>query len=407
MVALGPGFSPKHSEYAHELSSTVSAMSFPFSRRTGMERTTNVLAAAKARVLDTGTPLLDLTASNPTTAGFAYPLGEIQSAMATAPVGYTPQPFGLSSAREAVATRLGATADSVVLAASTSELYGWLFKLLCDPGDAILAPVPSYPLFEQLATFEGIELQPYPLVYEGRWRVDLPALRAAVTPRTRGILVVNPNNPTGHGLDRETAETLTALKLPVISDEVFADYPLEPATDTLSARALTDVLTFTLGGLSKRCGMPQMKVGWAVVSGPEDVSREALARLELVADTWLSLSTPVQHALPTLLDIGDAVRQDIMVRLHANLACLRRATKGTAIDALRVEGGWYAVLAVPRICSDETWVLRLLEADGVWVQPGWFYDFPETGHLVVSLLTAPDVFAAGVARLVARISPSP
>ncbi len=386
----------------------VAAMTDLFSRRTAMSRVSNGLAEAKARRLASGAGLLDLTVSNPTTAGLSYPEETIRAALSTAGQRvYEPAPFGLPSARRAVAAQLDVDPERVVLAASTSELYGWLFKLLCDPGDEILAPVPSYPLFHQLAAFEGVTLRPYPLVYEGRWRVDLPALRAAVTPRTRGILVVNPNNPTGHGLDVETADALATLGLPIISDEVFADYPLEPADDVVSAASITEVPVFVLGGLSKRCGLPQMKVGWAVVGGPRAAAMEALARLELVADTWLSLGTPVQHALPTLLAAGDDVRQAIIARLRTNLDCLKRCTRGTAIDALRVEGGWYAVLAVPRLCSDEAWVLRLLHEDGVWVQPGWFYDFQKPGHLVVSLLTPEAIFAEGVSRLAARISPSP
>jgi len=378
-----------------------------FSRRTAMARVSNALTEARIRRRASGREFLDLTVSNPTTAGLGYPEAAIGAAMSDPKtLTYDPTPFGLRSARQAVAAQIGADPSRVLLAASTSELYGWLFKLLCDPGDEILAPVPSYPLFEQLAAFEGVELRPYPLVYEGRWRVDLPALKAAVTPRTRGVLVVNPNNPTGHGLDNETVDALVSLGLPIISDEVFAAYPLEPAQDTVSATTITQVPVFVLGGLSKYCGMPQMKVGWAVVGGPDQAVVEALGRLELLADTWLSIGTPVQHALPALFAVGQAVRCAISDRLKSNLRCLRGHTEGTAIDTLRVEGGWYAVLAVPRVCADEEWVLRLLEEDGVWVQPGWFYDFPDDGHLVVSLLTPEACFAEGVARLVARISSS-
>ena len=384
------------------------AMSDVFSRRTAFSRTLNELVEAKAALEAAGEPLLDLTLSNPTVAGFLYPTADISAALAAgAQREYTPAPFGLPSARRAVAARLDVAPERVVLAASTSELYGWLFKLLCDPGDEVLAPAPSYPLFEQLAAFEGVRLRHYPLAYDGRWHIDLPALRAAITPRTRALLVVNPNNPTGHRLDGETAAALAALGLPIISDEVFADYPLEAATDTVSALTITAVPVFVLGGLSKRCGLPQMKVSWAVLGGPAHAVAEARARLELVADTWLSVGTPVQHALPALLQVGDEVQSAIAARLKMNLEALRRETAGTALDALRVEGGWYAVLAVPRMCADEEWVLRLLHEDGVWVQPGWFYDFPDRGYLVVSLLTPTEVFIEGVRRLVARLNWSP
>lgn len=374
------------------------------SRRSAFDPTPNRLARARAEQNAAGRAIIDLTVSNPTRAGLPYAAEQICAALAdSAALRYAPAPFGLPRARAAVAEVLGIEPRRVVLTASTSEAYGWLFKLLADPGEAILAPQPSYPLFEQLAALEGVELIPYPLAYDGAWHVDLPRLRAAVTPRARAILAVSPNNPTGQRLTRTERAAMAATGLPLIVDEVFAEYPLGPAPDAV--RALDDPpgLTFALGGLSKRCGLPQMKAGWIGLGGPAAGVDAALSRLELIADTWLSIGAPVQHALPDLLAAGALTRAAINSRLRRNLARLKVGAAGTAVSVLPADGGWYAVLTVPRVMSDEDWALTLLRADGVWVQPGFFYDFATEGHLVMSLLTPPGDFDEGIDRLFARV----
>lgn len=381
-----------------------------FSARSGFDRRINPLTRARADRIAAGAPVLDLTISNPTRAGLPYADEAVCAALADRrSMTYTPQPFGLPTARAAAAQVMGCPPERCVLTASTSEAYGWLFKLLCDPGDEVLAPRPSYPLFEQLATLEGVRLRPYPLRYDGAWHIDLPALEAAVGPRTRAVLVVSPNNPTGQVLRRGELDALTALGLPIIADEVFAPYRLRPVPD--AARALDGSgLVFALGGLSKQAGLPQMKAGWIALGGPDAEVDAALARLEIIADTWLSVGAPVQHALPALLAAQSATTAAITARVRVNYARLRAACRGTAVTALPADGGWYAVLRLPRVAGgrgwldDEGWAMTLLEADGLYVQPGFFYDFEQDGHLVVSLLTPPDPFEAGVRRLVARVA---
>lgn len=374
-----------------------------YSTRTAFDRRPNRLTRALAERRARGEPIIDLTVSNPTRAGLPYDGEAIRRALADPrALQYTPAPFGLPEARAAVAAEIDVDPRRVVLTASSSEAYGWLFKLLCDPGDAILAPRPSYPLFDQLATFEGVTLDDYDLAYDGAWHLDAAQLR--VGPRTRGLLVVSPNNPTGQRLKRDELEALEALGLPIIADEVFAAYPLHPAPGAVSALAATRVPTFVLGGLSKLAGLPQLKAGWITLAGPDDAVDEALARLELIADTWLSVGAPVQHALPALLAAARPTTAAIAARVRDNLAVLEAEARGSSATVLRAEGGWYAIVAVPRIVDDEQWALWLLERDGVRVQPGFFYDFARDGHLVLSLLTPPAPFADGVARLVDRVA---
>jgi alanine-synthesizing transaminase len=285
-----------------------------------------------------------------------------------------------------------------VITASTSEAYAYLFKLLCNPGDEVLVPRPSYPLFDFLASLESVQVRQYPLFYQDAWHIDLHALRQAVTPRTRAIVLVNPNNPTGSYLKRLELEVLVELGLPIISDEVFSEYSFEEESDRITTLADTDrVLTFSLSGLSKLCGLPQMKLGWMVVNGPARESAEAMARLELIADTFLSVGTPVQVALPSLLKAGASVRRQIQERTRANLALVKK-------HALHVEGGWYAILRVPRVRTEEEWVLHLLEHHDVLVQPGFFYDFESEAFLVLSLLTREDTFREGLERILGNES---
>jgi aspartate/methionine/tyrosine aminotransferase len=333
--------------------------------------------------------LLDLTETNPTRAALPYPHDELAEALARgARASYDADPRGLRSAREALANELRCDADDLLLTASTSEAYAFLFKLLTDPGDAVLTATPSYPLLEHLASMELVELRTFAMELHKRWEIhDVP-----VDARTRAIVVVNPNNPTGSYVTPAEQDALATLGIPILSDEVFLDYPLE-GTGTTFVR--DDVLTFTLGGLSKSAGLPHFKLGWIRVSGPGKA--EALDALELIADNFLSVATPVQAALPELLRIGRRIREAISQRTRANLATLRAALP-PSMQALPVEGGWSAVIRVPRVMPDEELAIALLDR-GVVVQPGYFFDFEKDGYLVVSLLTREDVFAEGIARL--------
>lgn len=368
------------------------------SQRTALAGTPNALTAALAARRAAGRPVLDLTASNPTRVGLAWPAEALAAAWATGDArAYRPQALGLPEARAAVAAADGVPADRVVITASTSEAYSLLFKVLCDPGDAVLALVPGYPLFEHLARFEGVALHPCPLAWDGAWHLDVEAVRAALTPRTRAVLVVSPNNPTGHYLRPRELARLAALGLPVIVDEVFRRYPhAGPAHTALDQ---LDLPVIVLDGLSKRVGLPQLKAGWMVVGGPPAFADPLLTRLGWVADAYLSASTPVQLALPALLADGPGLGDAIHARTRLNLAHLQAAARGHPVDVRRVEGGWYAVVGLPDVQDDEAWALALLAA-GVLVQPGFFYDFPRGTQVVVSLLTPPDVFAAGVEGLV-------
>jgi len=369
-----------------------------FSRRSSRDRSPNALFSLLASV---GKPPFDLTGSNPTTAGIAYP-GELLQALHRAQAQslvYRPEPFGLPSARAALAELTGASVDDILLTASTSEAYAFLFKLLCDPGEAVLVPAPSYPLFEHLAELEGVQAVPYRLAYDGAWHVDLDSVKRAVTPRVRAIIAVSPNNPTGQFLRESERDGLAELGLPLISDEVFAAFPLRPDAPAATPPS-RGCLTFTLDGLSKRAGSPQLKLGWTVVSGPERDRREACERLELIADTFLSVATPVQQALPDLLLACPSVTRAIAERCRHNLATLEGAVKDSPVTLLRAEAGWSSVLRLPAVNSEEELVLGLLRDAGVLVQPGWYYDFESEPYAVVSLLTEPRGFEAGTARLV-------
>lgn len=364
-----------------------------FSSRLRWDLEPNALARLLARKRAGGVRILDLTESNPTAAGIPYPAEEILSALADdRSLVYEPSPRGLPAAREAVARYytqrgLAVSPDRILLTASTSEAYAYVFKLLADPGDEILVPRPSYPLFEYLASLEGLRTAQYPLVYHDGWFLDRDAMAAAVTPRTRAIVLVNPNNPTGSFLRREELDWLERMNLPLVCDEVFADYTFGP--DAARVETLVNVeRTFCLSGLSKVAGLPQMKLGW-IVAGPA-----AMEGLELIADTYLSAGTPVQHALGRLLAAGEPVRAAITARVRENLSVLRKT-----FEPLAVEGGWYATLRVPRIRGEEEWALELLDRHNVLVQPGFFYDFGQEAFLVLSLLPPRETFRAGVERL--------
>ncbi|MBI4480096.1 MAG: pyridoxal phosphate-dependent aminotransferase [Acidobacteria bacterium] len=382
-----------------------------FSSRLHWDMQPNSLAQLLEAKRRSGAAILDLTESNPTRAGFAYPEQPILQALAQpGSLLYEPSPAGLHSAREAVAEYYRSRGHRVepsriLLTASTSEAYACLFKLLADPADEILVPRPSYPLFDYLAALESVRPIPYPLRYHGAWSLELEALAAAITPRTRAIVLVHPNNPTGSFVKREELERLIPIcqeqGLAILSDEVFSDYAIAPdrnRVDTLAAEAR--VLTFCLSGLSKVAGLPQMKLGWVVISGPPAIEAVAREHLELIADTYLSVGAPVQHALPELLAIGEKIREQIQQRVLANWNFLRMATDaGSACSLLDAEGGWYAILQLPRTRSEEQWCLALLEKDNVLVQPGYFYDFESEAYLVVSLLTPREPFTEGIRRL--------
>ena len=372
-------------------------------------RLTRAIAAKRAA----GARLLDLTESNPTHAGLYYPAEIVRAFADSRMLAYEPAPAGTPEARHAVSAWYAARGHAVpveriLLTASTSEAYAYLFKLLTNPGDEILVPRPSYPLFEFLADMESVAVGQYPLVYHGGWSIDLHALASAITPRTRAIVLVNPNNPTGNYVKRGELSALTALGasrgVALISDEVFADYALTGDADRVATLAgVEECLAFSMSGLSKVAGLPQMKLGWMVVSGPAGLRAEAWEKLEWIADTYLSVSTPVQCAASRLLAAGADVQRQIRQRALANLAFARGAVAGSPANILAVEGGWYITLQVPRIRTEEEWTLVLLEHADVLVQPGYFYDFESEAYLVVSLLTAPDVFREGLTRIVARL----
>ena len=358
------------------------------SRRANWNASLNRLTIAREERRRSGAAILDLTISNPTRAGLAYPDDELEQALGRgARATYDPQPLGIPSARAAVARSLGCDPSEVVITASTSEAYSFLFKLLANPGDEILTAAPAYPLLEHLAQLEIVDLRHFPLEFHRRWEV----VRPEISERTRAIVVVSPNNPTGSYVRDEELRMLASTGLPVIVDEVFREYPI--SGEVPPSASSEDTLMFTLGGLSKSAGLPHFKLGWIRVSGPG--GREAMHALELIADNFLSVAAPVQEALPELLRIGRAIRAQILSRVRQNYAALR-TVRGPAV--LPVEGGWSAVLRVPRLQSDEDLALELMAA-GVAVQPGYFFDFATEGYLVLSLLTPPDEFAEGVRRI--------
>ncbi len=381
-----------------------------WSKRTAFDRRPNGLSLDLDLVRASGTSILDLSGSNPTEVGFPYDADVILGALADArSLRYRPEAFGLLEARQAIAAELvdAPPPERIVLTASTSESYGLVFKLLCDPGDEVAIPRPSYPLFEHLATLEGVRLVSYPLAYDGSWHIDLDALRACITPRTRAVIVVSPNNPTGSFLKKDEHAALGALGLPIVSDEVFADYAFGPdPRRARSARERSEVLTFSMGGLSKSCGLPQMKLAWTAITGPEPHVLESVQRLEIVADAYLSASTPIQLALPRLLQAGAVTRRAIMERIATNRSTLARALQGTPLTLLHVEGGWTACVRLPNTRTEDEWVRALLAEARVLVQPGAFYDFADEPFAVLGLLTEPRSFDVGVAAMVGFVTRS-
>lgn len=380
-----------------------------FSDRTSWNRTTNRLSAALAQHRAEGKPLFDLSVSNPTECGFTYDNHAMMRALCSpASLQYHPDPRGLPFARLGVVQYYAerhqqVAVDDIILTTSTSEAYSYVFRLLCNAGDEVLVPSPSYPLFDFLAEIQDVKINPYPLVYDHGWQIDLHGLRQAITSKTRGVIVVHPNNPTGSFIQQGELATLNQIcsenQMAMIADEVFLDFSLRrdvPATFATN----TGALTFTMSGLSKIAGLPQMKLAWLAVSGREAQKSEALARLEIIADTYLSMNAPVQLATPEFLRLRHGFQKQLMARVRSNLEELDRQIAGQKHCArLEVDGGWYAVLRVPATRSDEELALTLLDQQGVFVHPGHFYDFAQDGYLVVSLITPQRVFGEGIMRL--------
>jgi aspartate/methionine/tyrosine aminotransferase len=385
-----------------------------FSVRTNWEREHNRLTALLEKKRAAGEKVIDLTVSNPTACGIEYPAEEILAAISMAEaLNYNPGPRGILSAREAVAQYYmkrqgGRVVDpsDIFLTASTSEGYSHLFKLLCNAGDEVLVPSPSYPLFDFLAQVNDVSVKQYKLTYDGEWQIRIDSLRESITSRTRAIVLINPHNPTGMFVKPDEMAQLTEIaekhSLAIITDEVFAEFGF----GTQSVLQPERVLSFTLNGISKMIGLPQMKLGWIVVEGPTALREEACARLEILCDTFLLVNTPVQLALPELLRIGMVTRDSILKRTHANYEHLKSlGGKNSVCSLLNSEAGWYGILRVPSIKSDEEWCLELLETKGVYVYPGYFFDMEAGPYLLVSLLVEEVEFGVGVFEILRSATP--
>lgn len=379
-----------------------------FARRTAWTTESNPFTRTLEERRRKGGEVLDLSESNPTRCGFRYPEYVLEALPDPRALDYQPDAQGLRSAREAVCAYYAARAeqlspDRVLLTTSTSEAYSWVFRLLCDPGDEVLVPAPSYPLFEYLASIQDVAPVRYPLFYDHGWHMDVHALEKAITPKTRAVMVVSPNNPTGSYVrPQELAELnriCAARGLALVADEVFLDFPLD-GRQRPSLAGNNAALSFTLSGLSKIAGLPQMKVAWLAVSGPDDLAKSALARLEVIADTYLSMNAPIQLALPAMLESRKDFQTQLLGRVRENLRALDAALADAhSLQRLDVEGGWYAIVRTPATGSDEELAIALLEEQGVVAHPGHFYDFGAEGHLVLSLITPADRFAEGARHL--------
>jgi alanine-synthesizing transaminase len=380
-----------------------------FAGRTNWNLHSNRLSEALAKHRAAGKPLLDLNASNPTECGFEYDHVAILKALSNPEsLSYDPDAKGLLSARRAVAEYYSALeivvpVEDIILTTSTSEAYSFAFRVLCNSGDELLIPEPSYPLFSFLADIHDVKLVSYPLLYDHGWQIDFPALQQSLTARTRGVIVVNPNNPTGNfckpGEMEKLNEICSSRRIAIIADEVFLDFHLV-TTQPRSFAANTGNLTFTMSGLSKISGLPQMKAAWLIASGPEELKSEALARLEVIADTFLSMNAPVQRAMPVFLELRHGFQKQVLARVRKNLTELdKQLSAQSSCTRLDMEGGWYAVVRVPATRSDEDVAIELLNAQGVYVHPGHFYDFPADGYLIVSLIASEPDFNEGIKRL--------
>ena len=380
-----------------------------FADRTDWNLTPNRLSEALSHHRAAGKPLIDLTASNPTACGFLYGQEAILHALSNPEVlSYEPSARGLESARRAVVSYYAArntqiSPEDILLTISTSEAYSFIFRTLCDSGDELLIPEPSYPLFGFLADIQDVRLVRYPLLYDHGWQIDFHTLEQAITPRSRGVIVVHPNNPTGHFTKPAEFVQLNKFcasrQMALIADEVFLDFTLGE-NPPLSFAANCSALTFTVSGISKISGLPQMKAAWLITSGPEPLKQQAFARLELIADTYLSMNAPVQLALPAFLEQRHTFQRQVLTRIRKNIAELDRLlAQQSHCTRLHLEGGWYAVLRVPATRSDEDFAIDLLTTKDVYVHPGHFYDSPSDGLLIVSLITREHEFAEGILRL--------
>lgn len=393
-----------------------------FARRAGWSLEPNRLSRAIEERRQKGLEILDLTESNPTRCGFDYDARILEALADPRSLTYEPDPRGLLTARHAVAgyyAERGARVEpeQIFLTTSTSEAYSFVFRLLADPGDAVLVPSPSYPLFDFLVRLNDLELTAYPLEYDHGWRMNVAALRGRLetAARARAVLLVHPNNPTGSFVRARELDALAEVcrerSLALVADEVFGDYALAPDAGHPSGPRLRThagerrALTFTLSGLSKISALPQMKLAWIVVSGPDNLLSAALARLEVIADTYLSVSAPLAHALPRLLETRRAVQPRLLARLRANLQYLDESlAQKSALSRLKMEGGWYAILKLPATRSDEDWAVEFVRSEGVLVHPGHFYDFQSEGFAVLSLLPRVEAFREGVARILGRVA---
>jgi alanine-synthesizing transaminase len=387
-----------------------------FSTRTNWHQSPNALSLALAELRAQKTEIFDLTISNPTEAGIRPDPNAILPALVNPDAMlYDPQPRGLLSAREAVCRYYHEShhvddlnPDRLILTTSTSEAYSYVFRLLSNPGDEILVPKPSYPLFEFLADLSDVKLVPYPLIYDHGWQIDSHSLAQAATPRSRAIIVVHPNNPTGSYASNSEVVELNRISreknLALIVDEVFLDYAHD-GSPRPSYVTNTDVLTFTLSGVSKISALPQMKFAWLAITGPDAIVRDASARLEIIADTFLSMNAPIQLAASVLLDQRKRVQPILIDRVRVNLAELdRQLQHHPSCVRLKTDGGWYVILRVPVVATDEQLAIRALREAQVSVHPGHFYDFAGDGHLILSLITEPSIFRGGLSRLLKLIT---
>ncbi len=390
-----------------------------FAKRTNWELTTNKITTILESLRKEGTAIFDLTESNPTRCGFSYPQSEILKELSSSQnLRYAPSPRGNLSARKAICDyyadkNIAVDPEQIFLTAGTSEAYSFLFRLLAEPGDKVLFPNPSYPLFQFLFDLNDLQYTPYPLTYAPHhgWQVNVEGFYEAVAADTKAVVFVNPNNPTGSFVRERELARINAIcrsrNLAMISDEVFLDYAFEESAEPMSLAGNREVLTFVLSGISKILGLPQMKLGWIVVNGPQDLMRDAMARLEIIGDTYLSVNTPVQNALPRWFELRPVIQKEILQRVERNRAFLFHHVSSQAKEkssCLHCEGGWYAILKLGPHYMEEILVEELLTEDQVFVHPGYFFDFEEEPYLVLSLLPTEEIFQEGVRRLLKRIA---
>jgi len=391
--------------------------SYPFAKRTNWSLASNQISVELEDLRNDNATILDLTESNPTNCGFSYPEDRIiTSLMEAANLCYTPTPRGDLRARKAIceyylSKGLKVDPQQIFLTSSTSEAYSYLFRLLVDPGQQVIFPCPSYPLFSFLGDLNDVRIDTYTIAYEKKWGIDLKSLQKVLCDDSKAIVLVNPNNPTGSCIRRKELEAMNALcrekNISLICDEVFADFMFEQEDDHVSLVGNDHVLTFVLGGISKTLGLPQMKLSWIVINGPQDMVNNSSERLEVIADTYLSVNTPTQNALPQWLDNRQSIQSEINNRIRSNLCFLKEHITATlGCEVLAADGGWYSIVKIPDTFNEEQWVLMFLNYDHVSVHPGYFFDFPNGTFIIVSLLPMVDTFEEGIKRIIKRIKNS-